>query len=239
MITILLIIALVGVIYFSVNCYTFNREKKVYEEIQEEMDSIRNEPISRRNSKILEFQQENPDIKGWIEIEETNINYPLLQTTDNEYYLNHNYKKEDSKSGSIFINSNCDIKNENSNIIIYGHYMKNGEMFNNLHKYQDKTFYEQHPIIKITTEEREMKYQVVCVFKAKVFYQNEKNVFRYYTYYDFENESQYNEYIDNCKAMQLYDTGNNASYGEQLVTLVTCEYSQSNGRIVVVAKRIN
>ena len=71
-----------------------------------------------------------------------------------------------------------------------------------------------------------------------MFYQDEKNVFRFYRYYDFENENKYNEYISNCKKIQLYDIGKTANYGEQLITLVTCEYSQENGRMVVVAKKV-
>ena len=73
----------------------------------------------------------------------------------------------------------------------------------------------------------------------RVFYQNEQNVFRYYYSYDLSTEEKYNDFINNCKKIQLYDTGVNASYGEQLITLIVCEYSQKNGRFVVVAKRIS
>ena len=116
--------------------------------------------------------------------------------------------------------------------------MKDNQMFKDLLKYQDKTFYEQHPIVKIATEETETDYEIIFAFKSRVFYQDEKNVFRFYQYYNLENESKYNEYINNCKKIQLYDTGKTATYGEQLITLITCEYSQENGRMVVVAKKI-
>ncbi len=116
--------------------------------------------------------------------------------------------------------------------------MKNSQMFADLWKYKDKKFYEQHPIIKIATEENEADYEIIFAFKSKIFYQDEKNVFRFYSYFDFKNEKQYNEYINNCKKIQLYDTGKTATYGDQLITLVTCEYSQENGRMVVVAKKM-
>lgn len=241
---ILFILFVCSIIYLVYNFYNSNKNKGLYDDLQENIipDETTNE-LAQVNSqfvdKVKELQQENTDVKGWVCIEDTKINYPILQTTNNDYYLTHNYKKEKSSYGSIFINSNCNIKNQNSNVIIYGHDMKDGQMFQDLIKYQDKAFYEQHPIIKIATEESEQDYEIICIFKSRIFYEDEKNVFRFYRYFDFENENKYNEYINNCKKIQLYDTGKTATYGEQLITLVTCEYSQENGRMVVVAKKIN
>ena len=240
---ILSIFLILAVSYLVYNFYNSNKNKSIYDDLQENIipDETTNE-LAQVNSqfvdKVKELEQENADVKGWLRIDDTRINYPLLQTTNNDYYLTHNYKKEKSSYGSIFINNNCNIKNENANIIIYGHDMKDGQMFQDLIKYQDKSFYEQHPIIKIATDEKENEYQIIYAFKSRIFYQDEKNVFRFYRYFDFENENKYNEYINNCKKIQLYDTGTTATYGEQLITLVTCEYSQENGRMVVVAKKI-
>lgn len=227
------------VIYF----YNSNKNKGLYDDLQQDIteDKTTDEISQVSNGfvdKVKELHQENADVKGWVRIEDTNINYPLLQTDNNDYYLTHNYKKEYSSYGSIFINSKCDIKNQNSNVLIYGHDMKDNQMFKDLLKYQDKNFYEQHPIIKIATEENEADYEIIYAFKSRVFYQDEKNVFRYYQYYNFDDENKYNEYINNCKKIQLYDTGKIATYGEQLITLITCEYSQENGRMVVVAKKV-
>lgn len=229
--------------YLVYNFINSNKNKGLYNDLQQdiipdpttdELAQVNNEFIE----KVKELQQENADVKGWVRIDDTNINYPLLQTDNNDYYLTHNYKKEKSSYGSIFINSNCDIKNNNANIIIYGHDMKDNQMFKDLLKYQDKEFYEQHPTIKIATEESENDYEIIFAFKSRVFYQDETNVFRFYQYYNFDNENKYNEYISNCKKIQLYDTGKTATYGEQLITLITCEYSQENGRMVVVAKKV-
>ncbi len=240
---ILSIFLILAISYLVVHIINANKNKGLYNDLQQDIipDETTNE-LAQVNSqfvdKVKELQQENADVKGWVRIDDTKINYPLLQTTNNDYYLTHNYKKEKSSYGSIFINSNCNIKNENSNIIIYGHDMKDNQMFKDLLKYQDKSFYEQHPIIKIATDENEYEYEIIYTFKSRVFYQDEKNVFRFYRYYDFENENKYNEYISNCKKIQLYDIGKTANYGEQLITLVTCEYSQENGRMVVVAKKV-
>lgn len=238
---------IVASLYLLNNYYINQKDKKEYDNLQQEkkQDEIKyelveeNKEFSETINKVKELQKENSDVKGWINIENTNINYPIMQTTNNDYYLTHNYKKKKAKNGSIFINHNCDIKNENSNLIIYGHNMQDGQMFQDLLNYKKKSFYETHPIIKITTEESEYDYEIIMVFKSRIFYQDEKNAFRYYHYYSFENESKYNEYINNCKKIQLYNTGKTAVYGEQLITLITCEYSQENGRMVIVAKRVN
>lgn len=242
-IAILTFILFICISYLLIYLYNSTKNKNIYNELYEEIEINQiTEEIEIVNNefteKVKQLQQENTDVKGWIKIENTNINYPLLQTTNNDYYLNHNYKKEKSSYGSIFINCNSDLKNVNSNIIIYGHDMKDGQMFQDLLKYADKNFYETHPIVKISTEEKEENYEIISVFKSRIFYQHERNVFRYYHYYNFENENQYNEYINNCKKIQLYDTEKTATYGEQLITLITCEYSQENGRMVVIAKKI-
>lgn len=244
LIIVLFICLICSVSYLIMQNINSNKNKNLYNELQEDIISDKvTEELSQVNSefieKVKELQKENADVKGWIRIEDTIINYPILQTTDNDYYLTHNYKKEKSKYGSIFINTNSNLKDVNSNVIIYGHNMKDGQMFTDLLKYQDKSFYEEHPTIKIVTEESEKQYEIIYVFKSRIFYQDEKNVFRYYKYYSFENENKYNEYINNCKKEQLYDTGKTATYGDQLITLITCEYSQENGRLVVVAKLLD
>lgn len=218
-----------------------SKNKSLYADLQKEVLNEEAEKIENDEfiEKVKELQKENSDIKGWIRIEDTNISYPLLQTDNNDYYLKHDYKKEDNYYGSIFINCNSNLKDDNSNVIIYGHNMQSGgQMFKDLLKYEDKSFYEEHPIIKISTEEKENEYEIICVFKSRVFYKSEKNVFRYYYCYNFKNKREYNQYINNCKEIELYDTGKTANYGEQLITLITCEYSQDDGRMVVVAKKM-
>lgn len=110
--------------YLVIHFINANKNKSLYDDLQENIIADETtEELSQVKSefaeKVKELQKENADVKGWIQIADTNINYPLLQTTDNDYYLTHNYKKEKSSYGSIFIKNNCDIKNENGNIIIY------------------------------------------------------------------------------------------------------------------------
>lgn len=237
---IFVVLFIIGICYIILNFMNSNKNKEVYKNINnttQRDNDIPNKDVTENMQKIINLKQENEDVIGWIQIDNTIIDYPILQGKDNNYYLNHNYKNENSKYGSIFAKSECNIQDNNSNSIIYGHNMKDEQMFNTLLKYEDKDFYNEHKEIKIATENEESKYNIVSVFKSRVFYQDEKNVFRYYNYTKFENEQEYNTFIQNCKKIQLYDTEVSAKYGEQLITLITCEYSQENGRMVVVAKK--
>ncbi len=241
---ILTLVFIICIIYLIIVKYNAKKNENMYLELYESMviepDETTTELANINDKfieKIKELQQINEDVKGWIRIEGTTVNYPLLQTSDNDYYLTHNYKKEKSSYGSIFMKQEANLLENNSNVIIYGHNMRDEQMFNNLLKYKDKKYYQEHPTIKIFTDEQETEYKIVSVFNSKVFYEYEQNVFRYYQYNNFEDENKYNEYISNCKKIQLYDTGENVQYGEQLLTLITCEYSQENGRLIVIAKR--
>ena len=211
----------------------------VNNDITENIDnnSKENKIITENMKKVISLSKENSDVKGWIQIDNTIINYPILQGNDNDYYLKRNYKKEKSKYGSIFLKDKCNISDNNSNLIIYGHNMNDSQMFGSLLEYENKDYYNNHKRIKIATENEENEYSIVCVFKSRIFYQDEKDVFRFYNYTNLKDEEEYNSFIENCKKIQLYDTEVNASYGEQLITLITCEYSQENGRLVVIAKK--
>lgn len=110
--------------------------------------------------------------------------------------------------------------------------------FGQLSNYKNKEFYDEHKIIKISTDEEDTEYEIISVFSSKIFSDDDINTFVYYNYYNFENEEIYNEYISKSKAEQLYNTGVSAKYGEQIITLVTCEYAEQNGRIVIVAKKV-
>ena len=213
-----------------------NENTKINNEIIEE-SNINNQIVqTERMVKIAELKQQNPDIIGWIEIENTEISYPVLQCSDNEYYMNHNYKKEKSKNGAIFLDKDYNWDLPSSNLLIYGHNMKNNTMFQHLLKYKNKSFFDEHPNIRFTTTNDDKIFEIISVFESRVYYQYEKNVFKYYYFINAENEEQFNNYVQNAKNSSLYDTGKTAIYGEQLMTLSTCSYHTKDGRFVVVAK---
>lgn len=211
--------------------------KGIVNQIQIEKANITEEKTERM-LQLEKLQKENPEIIGYLEIPRTNISYPVLQTTNNDFYMKKNYKKEYSKDGSIFLDKDYNWEIPSSNLLIYGHNNKNGQMFWDLLNYKDESYYEEHPTIKFTTNKEEAEYEIIAVFLSRVYYKKEKNVFRYYYFINAENEEEYNSFVENCKKESLYDTGKTAKYGDQLITLSTCSYHVEDGRFAVVGRKI-
>lgn len=183
--------------------------------------------------KYRPLQEQNSDMVGWIFIEGTKINYPVMQTPDNpDYYLKHSFEKAWSNYGVPYVDEVCTVGASN-NLVIYGHNMKNGSMFNGIVQYKNKTFFEEHPIICFDTVDEPGQYQVIAAFR----YNTNIETFKYNKHSDMD-EAEFTEYVANCKSRSLYDTGITAEYGDMLITLSTCEYTYTNGRFVVVAKNI-
>ena len=178
--------------------------------------------------------EQNQDFIGWISIDGTNVNYPVMQTPSNpDYYLKHSFEKSYSDYGVPYIDEACALGISN-NIVVYGHHMRNGSMFADICKYTDKSFYKEHNTIKFDTLSSLGEYEVIAVFKFDT--NNETFKFNEYTTMD---EAQFKEFMENVHSRQLYDTGVDAEYGDELLTLSTCEYTYKNGRFVVVAKKVS
>lgn len=184
---------------------------------------------------LLALHGENPDCIGWIQIEGTVIDYPVMyHPAEENYYLHRDFYGEYSANGCLFLSELCNPKTSD-NLIIYGHHMNSGKMFAALDQYKDVQFYRKHPLISYNTLEGKETYQVFAVFCTPVYTGSD---FRYYTFTKVEDAEDYQEYIEAVKGRSLYDTGTTPFFGDKLLTLSTCEYSQRNGRIVVVAKKI-
>lgn len=195
------------------------------------------EKINSENERILKvkkLKEINEDIVGWLEIEDTDISYPVFQGTDNSYYMTHNYKKEKSRNGSIFLDKDYDWNIKSNNLLMYGHNLNNGKMFQDLLKYKDEDYYKKHKIIRFTTDNEDNEYEIMAVFKSRVYYKSEKNVFRYYQFINPKSEKEYNEFVENSKKASLYDTKVDSEYGDELITLSTCSYHTEDGRFAIV-----
>lgn len=179
----------------------------------------------------------NKRLIGWVKIDDTNIDYPVMQTTDNEYYLDHNLNQEYDKNGSIFMDKDCDVLKPSTNLILYGHHMKSGQMFGGLSLYSDQSYYEKHPCIQFDTIYEKGLYEIMYVFRSRV-YSEDEIVFKYYQFIDAQSEQEFDSYMNDMEGMSLYDTGVTAQYGDRLLTLSTCDYQEKNGRFVVVAKKV-
>lgn len=185
--------------------------------------------------KYAAVYAQNNDFVGWLCIEGTNINYPVMQTPEEpNYYLKRAFDRSYSDYGVPYVQENCAL-GISDNIVIYGHNMSNGSMFANLCRYEKKSFWEEHPIIHFDTLSGYGDYEIVTVFKTVAYSQDG---FKYYHFVDAESEVDFDAFLAQCRELELYDTGVDAEYGDQLITLSTCEYSRKNGRMVVVAKKI-
>ncbi len=204
------------------------------EDVGEEIQSADGYTIMKGYRKLY---QKNDDLIGWVTVKNTKIDYPVMQTKkDSEYYLHRNFKKKEDVNGLPFLDAKCDVEDPNSNLMVYGHHMKSGLMFAHLEDFEAKDFYQKHKTIQFDTLYEKREYEVVAVFRSKIYKENQ-DVFKYYSYGGPLSERQFDTYVKNCKKLSIHKTGLTPKYGEQLLTLVTCAYHEENGRFVVVAKR--
>lgn len=183
----------------------------------------------------------NEDIVGWIKMEDTNIDYPVMQTLwAPEYYLDKNFDEAYMASGTPFMDAHSDIFIPTSNFLIYGHHMKDGTMFHDLLKYDDYEFYKTHKTFQFDTIYKggQGTYEVIAAGYSQIF-PAESERFKYYKYAGITSESEFNEYVEGVQNIAEYETGVTAEYGDQLVTLSTCAYHVEDGRFFVVGKRID
>lgn len=180
----------------------------------------------------------NPETVGWLSIDGTNINYPVVQSAlDNvDYYLYRDFYGKYDLHGCLYAREQCNIEAPSDNITIYGHRMNDMTMFGQLGKYEKKEFWQEHPYIRFDTLTQRHTYQIVTVFTTTA---TLGQGFNYHLFVDAEGPEDYDDFIHQCKLRALYDTGVSAQIGDRLISLSTCEYTQENGRLVVVAKRIS
>lgn len=237
--------------YFLIDHYRQEtKQAELYDSLADIVDSAAKteeepaEPILFTEEKtvlpeLAELYQQNSDLAGWIRIEDTNINYPVMHTPDNpNFYLKHSFEKEHSDYGCPYVQENCDVQKPSDNLTIYGHHMKNGSMFADLEKFKSQDFWQEHKTISFSTVTDRYEYEIISVFKTVV-YTDSPDSFKYYHFVDAETPDDFSAFVEKCKELSLYDTGVSAEYGDKLITLSTCEYSHTNGRLVVVAKRIS
>jgi len=183
----------------------------------------------------------NPDIVGWVSVEGTKIDFPVMQTGEDnpEYYLNHDFSHNESRNGVPFVDVRCDVSVRNTNLLIYGHNINNREMFGLLHNYTERGYWQKHPVFKFDFLNREAEYEIISVFKARRPKDAKIRVdFKYYEYMDLSEIEIFNEFIARIKRAALYNTGVTPVWGDELVMLSTCSYHIEAGTLVMVGRRI-
>jgi len=219
----------------------------------------------RESSRDLsELYAQNSDLVGWIHVDDTRIDYPVMQTPeDPEFYLHRDFKKEYSDSGTPFLDAGSVVMprvvaaddavygsfaegetlSVTWNWLIYGHHMMYGNMFAGLDKFEDQAFWEEHPVFTFNVYEPETgttytaDYEIFAVSRSEI-KPEDSTAFKYYQYASYIDEETFNEYVAGVKAESSFDTGITPVYGEQLITLSTCAYHVDEGRFYVVGRRV-
>ena len=186
------------------------------------------------NKTISENQEElksiNNNYEMWIEIPNTKINYPIVQGKDNEYYLKHNFKNESNMSGTIFVDYRNNI-DEDKNIIVYGHNMRNGTMFNNITKFKEESFFNNNNTINIIRNNILYQYEIFSIYvedESKVSLEIE-----------FTDNDAFVNYALNEASKSMYNKNIIITEEDKIITLVTCSYEYTGARTILVGKLKN
>lgn len=180
----------------------------------------------------------NKDMAAWLQIPGTVIDYPVMWTPEDEqYYLYRAFDGSENKNGSLILDTDSCLDPLTTNLIIHGHNMKSGAMFGTLTDYEKESFYQEHKNIILYTEECQRNYEIIAVFRSQV-YKKTDQVFKFYKFFQAENQEEFDDFYQNIKALSLYDTGVTAEFGDHFLTLSTCVYHVEQGRFVVVAKEV-
>ena len=190
---------------------------------------------AERLAGLQALHDQNPDFAGWLQIPDTNINYPVMCTPDDvEYYLYRDFDGNKAVSGVPFLGGGC--TSFSSSVIVHGHNMRNGTMFHDLMKYMKQDFWEAHPVITYSTLEKYGQYEVLAAFNYDATLNPDPAAFNLYAYAGDLSEEDFNTLMDYITRHDLYDTGVTAEYGDRLLILSTCAYHTENGRFVVVGR---
>ncbi len=258
-------IILLALVMLIVNAVTNKAKEKVFleqqQKIQEQKVEEQTVEVQKEMGETAEeggilpeyeaLYKQNSDMVGWLSVEDTVIDYPVMQTMDDEqYYLRRSFEKEDNKNGCLIMDTDSVVgegsrehgytesKEPSSNLIIHGHNMKSGNMFGKLFLYEEEAYGKEHNIICFDSLYEKREYELISVFYSQVYYQHEE-VFKFYKFFQADTQEEFDDWYNNIKQMSLYDTGVEAEFGDEFITLSTCSYHVEDGRFVVVGKRIN
>ena len=186
--------------------------------------------------EYLMLYEMNNDMVGFIQVPGTSIKYPVVQSKyQANFYLRKNFYKQGASCGTIYVREACDVNEPSDNVTIYGHKMRNGTMFADLHLYKDKDFWEDNRYIYFDTLTEYHTYEIFAVFQTTA---NTTDSFNYHLFDDAKDAEDYDEFVAKCKELSYYDTGITPEYGDKLITLSTCDKTIDEGRLVVVARRV-
>lgn len=195
-------------------------------EIQQSSPATAPDKTDTTQTMISELNKINSDIIGWIYIDGTNIDYPILQGSNNDYYLNHLYDNTSNSAGSIFLDYSNNSMFDDQNSVIYGHSRYDGTMFSELRKLKVQSFVNEHPYITIYTKENTLQYKIISVNVVPDTFD--------FCQKDIGNKLE--TYIESMKQSSYIRNDETVSDQDRIITLSTCTDVIENGRLIIIAK---
>ncbi|MEW9050042.1 MAG: class B sortase [Neobacillus sp.] len=210
-------------------------QETFYQDSEDKADKVTPETVARQKEKEIlpKFQNLlsiNQDTVGWLRVANTVIDYPVVQASDNQYYLYYTFDRKQNMGGSIFMDFRNSAKSLDQNTIIYGHQMKNGTMFSNLNKYRDKQFLKENRIIYFDSLYEEMRWEIFAVYVTDTDFN--------YIEPNFSDEK-FNEFLQTVNEKSLFPMEMEITRKDKILTLSTCDFRVDDNRLVVHAKLID
>lgn len=207
-------------------------------------------PLLERAEKLLE---ENPDTVGYISVPDTDVDNPVVQTTDNDYYLHIGFDGQDYRAGTVFMDFR-DVfswkeEEHSENIVLYGHNMADNTMFGSLRRYrQDLEFYKESPFVKFSSNYKDYTYVIFGLVitagdatpPSDDLYADPMTWegFPYWNMEELDDEKHFNYYVDTIETMNMIDNKVDVEFGDELLTLSTCYSDEDNSRFLIVARKL-
>ena len=234
--------------FFVVKFYGYYSNRKTYKNVEKlyimKPDAKEKQISSQASKKVLpkdevlkvsdtfeKLLQTNGDTVGWIKIQNTHVNYPVVKYTDNDFYLHNDFEKKSSSAGCIFMDYRNYIHPLDKNIILYGHHMKDESMFRDLVLYKNKDFFYNNDKINFSTIYQEGIWQVFSVYVTDTNFD--------YLITNFSRDEDYINYINTLKAKSIFKKDISINKEDCILTLSTCSYEFENARTVIHAKYID
>lgn len=211
-----------------------------YDELQIQIEAAEVQAVLQQYQT---YADANPDYVGWLYLKDTMVNGPVVQSQlDGDGYWEYLYKDfygNDQFAGTLFLDKACSIgESPTDNWIIYGHNMNNGSMFGTLKYYRNPEFWEEHPTFCFVTRDSIVTFEILGVVQSWVSDVPEGQ-FEYYFFFDAADETEFNAFVQQVKSNALYETEVEAEYGDQLITLSTCDGWHTEGRLAIIGRRIS
>ena len=201
------------------------------EETPEKPEETKEEAPKRQISMdFTELLKTNSDIKGWIYGEATNVDYPVLQTDDNDYYMDHLYNKEANSSGSIFADYRNKSDFSDRNTVLYGHHMGNGTMFGSIERYTSQDFYEATPTMMLYTPEGDYRIELICG--------THESGDEQFVEFNFKTEEDFQKYVESFRERSTFKSDVQVQPGDKLISLCTCAYVFDNARFLLMGRLV-